>query len=222
VILTGLAAAAFYHPPYALVRPGQVIDVTHDIEISGVPVHAPHGRYLLVTVRAARPSLLSLAVSALRGRESVERVRHPTPGAAAQARDILDAEFSASQRDAATAAAEALGVPGASSGTVPFTVHFRHHDVVGPSAGLVYALAIDDLLSGADFAHGRTIAATGEIDGHGDVGSVSYVGEKAIGARLAGADLLLTPSSQAHQADTALAVLGVSSLEDAVAQLSRS
>jgi PDZ domain-containing protein len=93
---------------------------------------------------------------------------------------------------------------------------------VGPSAGLVYALAIDDLLSGTDFAHGRVIAATGEIDGHGDVGSVSYVHEKAIGSRLAGADLLLTPSSEAHQADTALAVLGVSSLDDAVTQLSRS
>jgi len=222
VLLAAVTAAAFYHPPYAVIRPGPVVDVTRDIEIAGVPVHAPHGRYLLVTVRAQRASLLTLAGVALRGGASFERVRRPTPSAAVEARHRVDAEFAQSQKDAVIAAATALGIPGAASGRLPFTVRFGQHDVVGPSAGLVYALAIDDLLSGADFAHGRVIAATGEIDGAGDVGSVGYVHAKALGARQAGARLLLTPTSDAYQVDGAMPVFGVSSLADAVDQLSRS
>ena len=99
-------------------------------------------------------------------------------------------------------------------------MRFRSRDVVGPSAGLVYALAIDDLLSGADHARGRVIAATGEITPSGDVGPVAYVHEKAVGARRAGAQVLLAPTSSAYEGrDAGVPVVGVSSIQEALARL---
>jgi PDZ domain-containing protein len=220
VLATALAAGALYHPPYGVVRPGPVIDVSHDVEISGAAVHPVHGRYLLLTVRAERPSLLGLGLVALQGGRTIERVDRPTTGSASDLRHRLDAEFAQSQRDAVKAAAVALGVPGAASGRVPFTVRFRHHNVVGPSGGLIYALAIDDLLSAADEARGRVIAATGALDPAGDVLPVGYVAEKASAARSAGAQVLLTPTPEAYEADgMGVPVTGVSSVADALGRL---
>jgi Lon-like protease len=214
-----LGAAALYHPPFAIVRPGPVIDVSHDIVVSGVPVHAPHGRYLLITVRADRPSLLGLAMADIRGGSTVERVNPTVPASAADVRSELHAEFAQSQRDAAAAAAATLGAPG----RLPFTVRFRHRDVVGPSAGLIYALAIEDVVSGADWAGGRVIAATGEVDAGGHVEPVGYVGVKAIGARRAGAQLLLMPASDAGEAAGAgIPVVPVSSVAEAISRLAAS
>jgi PDZ domain-containing protein len=211
-----LGAAALYHPPFAIVRPGPVIDVSHDVVVSGVPAHAPHGRYLLLTVRANRPSLLGLAVADIGGGRTIERVKQTVPATAADLRRELYAEFAQSQRDATAAAAATLGAPG----RLPFTVRFRHRDVVGPSAGLIYALAIDDLVSGTDWAGGRVIAATGEVDGSGRVKPVAYVGLKAIGARRAGAQLLLTPVSNAGEAaGVGIPVIPVSSVTEAISRL---
>jgi PDZ domain-containing protein len=211
-----LGAAALYHPPFAIVRPGPVIDVSHDLVVSGVPVHAPHGRYLLLTVRAERPSLLGLAVADIRGGRTVERVKETVPATTADVRRELYAEFAQSQRDAVAAAAASLGGPA----RLPFTVRFRHRDVVGPSAGLIYALAIEDMVSGANWAGGRVIAATGEVDGGGHIKPVAYVGLKAIGARRAGAQLLLTPASNAGDASSAgIPVIPVSSVAEAIARL---
>src|SRR5204863_3784497 len=59
----GVAVAAAYHPPVAVVAPGPVFDAGHDITITGVPSSAPHGRYLVTTVRISRPSLLGLGLA---------------------------------------------------------------------------------------------------------------------------------------------------------------
>ena len=223
-ILTVLAAgAALYHPPYGVIRPGPVIDVSHDIVISGARVHQPHGRYLLLTVRADRPSLFGLAMAAVHGGRPIERVDRTAPRTAAQRLRQLDEQFAQSQRDAAAAAAAVLGIHGSEPGRLPFTVEFRHRNVVGPSGGLIYALAIEDLLSGDDRASGRVIAATGEVNAAGDVEPVAYVNEKAIGARHAGAQLLLTPTSEAYEAVGAgVPVIGVSSIKEALSRLADS
>ena len=223
VLAVFAAGAALYHPPYGVISPGPVIDVSHDITIAGAPVHPPHGRYLLLTVRAQRPSLLGLAVAAAHGGRPIERIDHTTPGTAALRQRRLDDEFARSQRDAASAAAAVLGIRASASGRLPFTVEFRHRDVVGPSGGLIYALAIEDLLSGDDPARGRVIAATGEVNAAGDVAPVGFVKEKAMGARDAGAQLLLTPTSEAYEAVGAgLPVTGVSSVKEALSRLAES
>jgi PDZ domain-containing protein len=79
---------------------------------------------------------------------------------------------------------------------LPFAITFKHHDLGGPSAGLVYALAISDMLDTGDFAHGRTVAATGTIDIDGHIGDVGYVTMKALAARSGRALVFLAPAGQ--------------------------
>jgi PDZ domain-containing protein len=127
------------------------------------------------------------------------------------------AAFDDSRTAAAAAAARSAGLRG-----VPFDVRFRGRDIVGPSAGLAYALLIDDLLRPADVANGRAVAATGTIDDTGTVGVVGSVAEKLVGARRAHASLMILPIDQLGQAsDARIAVMGVTSLNDALAALTR-
>ena len=195
-----------------------MIDISHDVAVFGVPAHPPRGRYLLLTVRAERPPLFGLAKAALWGEGRIVHVEGARSGTAARVRNRLGAEFTQSQQNATTAAAAAFGIARANQSSL--RVSFRHRDIVGPSAGLIYALAIDDLLSHTDRAHGRVIAATGEVGADGAVMSVSFVREKAVAARRAGAQLLLAPVSQADQAaDLGLPVIGVSSVQEALDKL---
>ena len=215
------AVATLYHPPIEVVVPGPVFDISRDITISGVPVHQPRGRYLLITVRSARPTLLGIGRAVLHGNRKVQRVR-PGPSGL-NARDVhkeLAAQFAQSRVFAARAAARAAGLPIGSNGRLPFEIRFRARDVVGPSGGLIYALAIEDMLSDTDRAHGRVIAATGEIDSRGLVSVVGYPNEKAESAHDAGAQLLLVPRDQVDEATGhGVPVEGVASLQQARADL---
>jgi len=222
VLASAALAASMYHPPLAVVSPGPVVDISHDIAISGVPAHPARGRYLLVTVRMHRSSLLGVVLTKLRGGHSVVPVADATAPEAARTRRRVADQFGQSQADAAAAAARALGMPVTAAGDAPFSVRFRQRPVVGPSGGLVYALAIVDMLSPADRAHGRAIAASGEVDRLGDVKPVGYVGEKADAGRAARADLLLVPEAEADDAlERGIPADGVRSLTEALSTLAR-
>jgi PDZ domain-containing protein len=130
-----------------------------------------------------------------------------------------------SRRLARLAGGVGIGIAAETSGLkadLPFTVHFRPHpDVGGPSAGLVYALAVADRLAAADYARGRTVAATGEMDPDGRVGPVGGVREKAVAVQRAHADLFLVPASEVNDARRhGLRVAGVDTIERALAVLS--
>jgi PDZ domain-containing protein len=119
-----------------------------------------------------------------------------------------------------------LGIAGDTRGLkidLPFEVSFADRpEVGGPSAGLVHALAIADLLDQADHAGGQTVAATGTIDVDGNVGPVGGVPEKAITVKDAGADLFLVPQDEVDEARHVedLPVRGVERLEEALRVLS--
>ena len=103
---------------------------------------------------------------------------------------------------------------------LPFDIHFRSRHVVGPSAGLAYALAVADMLRPSDRGRGRTIAVSGEIDPDGRVMPVAYLPEKAAAAHRAGARLFVVPGSQAYAAEGhGMTVVGVSSLDEALNDL---
>ena len=103
---------------------------------------------------------------------------------------------------------------------LPFDIHFRDRRVVGPSAGLAYALAVADMLNPQDLGRGRRIAATGEIGPDGGVMPVAYLQEKAAAGHRAGARLFVVPGAQAYAAaGHGMTVDGVSSLDEAVAAL---
>jgi PDZ domain-containing protein len=103
---------------------------------------------------------------------------------------------------------------------LPFEISFTDRDIGGPSAGLVYALAIADLLDEADLANGRSIAATGTIDLNGQVGRVGGLEQKAIGAKDGKAEIFLLPSQDEDSGKIdGLIVIGVESLIEALEAL---
>jgi len=76
---------------------------------------------------------------------------------------------------------------------LPFPVKINPGAVVGPSAGLAFALEIMEKV-GRNVDRGRKIAATGELELNGAVLPIGGVKQKTIEARNAGADLMLVPA----------------------------
>ena len=99
-------------------------------------------------------------------------------------------------------------------------VTFTLKGVGGPSAGLAFALQI--YTAGKAYANlrGLRVAATGTIDMDGRVGPIGGAGEKAVGARRAGADLMLVPADNAAEARAAhvpgLRIVAVRTFDDAL------
>lgn len=105
---------------------------------------------------------------------------------------------------------------------LPFDVTIRSGDVGGPSAGLMWALALVDLLGPGDLVDGRTVAGTGEIDITGQVYAVGGVGHKVVAAARAGADLFLVPvdnMTEARAAGADIRLVAVGTVDDALRAL---
>ena len=85
----------------------------------------------------------------------------------------------------------------------PRKVTFDLSGVGGPSAGLAFALQIYSAGKGYADLGGQRVAATGTLDLNGAVGPIGGVGEKAAGARRAGATLFLVPAENAAEARAA-------------------
>lgn len=106
--------------------------------------------------------------------------------------------------------------------TLPLAVDIESLGIGGPSAGLMYALGIVELLDSSDMTKGRTIAGTGAIRLDGVVEQVGGVRQKVTAARGAGAELFIVPLPElADACDVAgdMPVLGVQTLKDAVSAL---
>jgi PDZ domain-containing protein len=106
---------------------------------------------------------------------------------------------------------------------LPFAVDVDQGQIGGPSAGLMLALTVYDLVDPGDLARGRTIAGTGTIDISGRVGPVGGVAQKVAAAEQAGAEVFLAPTAEAAEArkaaGTRLKVTSVQTMDDAVAAL---
>ena len=76
----------------------------------------------------------------------------------------------------------------------PFTVSVGIDDGIGgPSAGLMFALAIYDTLTPGNLTGGRDVAGTGTITDTGQVGAIGGIQQKIVGAQRDGATLFLVP-----------------------------
>ncbi|HVV14439.1 MAG TPA: PDZ domain-containing protein [Amycolatopsis sp.] len=106
---------------------------------------------------------------------------------------------------------------------VPFDVKVSLQDVGGPSAGLMFALAIVDRLTPGEMVNGEHVAGTGEIDEKGNVGPIGGISFKVVGAREAGATVFLTPSANCAEAAAAapsgLKLVKVDNLDSALTAL---
>jgi PDZ domain-containing protein len=92
----------------------------------------------------------------------------------------------------------------------------------GPSAGLVFALAIYDKITDGPLLAGRRIAGTGSITPNGDVGAIGGIQEKIAGAEKAGATVFLVPASNCGDLaglHSKLTLVKVSTLREAISAI---
>ena len=91
-----------------------------------------------------------------------------------------------------------LGITVESAGLdykLPFPVKIVPQKIVGgPSAGLIFTLAVYDALTPGDLTGGRKIAGTGTINLDGAVGPIGGVEQKVAAAENAGATYFLSPA----------------------------
>ena len=95
-------------------------------------------------------------------------------------------------------------------------------EIGGPSAGLIFALAIYDRLTPAPLVDGRHVAGTGEIDVDGNVGAIGGINQKIVGAEKAGATIFLVPAANCTDVATGvtdLRLVKVDTLETAISAL---
>ena len=102
----------------------------------------------------------------------------------------------------------------------PVKVNFALDGIGGPSAGMIFALAIYDEMTPGDLTGGKKIAGTGTIDEQGTVGPIGGIRQKMIGARSDGAEYFLAPSANCDEVPghipEGLQVVKIDTLSDAI------
>lgn len=73
-------------------------------------------------------------------------------------------------------------------------------NIGGPSAGMMFAIGIYDVLTPGSLTEGRSIAGTGEIDAEGNVIPIGGVTQKIAAAERDGAELFLVPADNCEAA----------------------
>lgn len=101
-----------------------------------------------------------------------------------------------------------------------FPVDIESANLGGPSAGMMYTLAIIDKLSDGDLTNGHLVAGTGTVDPEGNIGPIGGVRQKVVAAQAAGATLMLVPEANYPDALTAprdkMRLVSVRTLDEAL------
>jgi Lon-like protease len=105
----------------------------------------------------------------------------------------------------------------------PFDISIQSGDVGGPSAGLMYALGLYELMTPGDLTAGRIVAGTGTIDTDGRVGPIGGIADKVVAARESGASLFLAPQGNIGELEGVdaggMEIVSVGTFEDALRAL---
>jgi PDZ domain-containing protein len=113
-----------------------------------------------------------------------------------------------------------LGVVVEQKQPTPFTVKFDLDRIGGPSAGMMFTLAVIDKLTPEDLTGGLRIAGTGTIDDEGNVGQIGGIPLKMLGAKRDRATIFLTPASNCAEAldnpVPGLKLIRVATIDDAL------
>lgn len=116
-----------------------------------------------------------------------------------------------------------LGVTMTSEPAGEITVDYNFNDIGGPSAGMIFSLAVIDKLSPGELNHGKHVAGTGTIAEDGRVGPIGGITHKIEGARDSGAELFLAPEKNCKEASKVdagdMVVASVATLDDAIAAM---
>ncbi|MDE9365860.1 PDZ domain-containing protein [Luteipulveratus sp. YIM 133132] len=92
-----------------------------------------------------------------------------------------------------------IGITLAPKFDFPVEIKVNAGDVGGPSAGLMFSLAIYDKLTPGPLTAGKEFAGTGTIDTDGTVGPIGGIRQKLVGARDDGADFFLAPKDNCNE-----------------------
>ncbi|MFV0435698.1 MAG: PDZ domain-containing protein [Leucobacter sp.] len=113
-----------------------------------------------------------------------------------------------------------LGVVVSSNYVLPAEVDINLSEIGGPSAGLVFSLAIYDKLTPEPLLNGLTVSGTGTIADTGEVGAIGGLAQKMWAAARADSDLFLMPLDNCadvpQQIPGDLTVAPVASLDEAI------
>ncbi|WP_227996200.1 YlbL family protein [Nocardia australiensis] len=116
-----------------------------------------------------------------------------------------------------------LGLTPTEGARPPMAVTFNLADIGGPSAGLMFSLALIDKLSPGELNGGKFVAGTGTIDQDGKVGPIGGIQYKMMAARDAGAETFMVPAANCNEAKQrtpdGLHLVKVENLDDAVRSL---
>jgi PDZ domain-containing protein len=114
-----------------------------------------------------------------------------------------------------------IGVASENRIALPVKISINPGNIGGPSAGLMFSLAIIQQLQHRDLARGCKVAGTGEIDWNGHVLPIGGARQKVVAAENAGAKYFLVPNTPdnvgpARAGAHSIKVVPVSSLRQAL------
>ena len=184
--------------------------------IPGTPAvgHLRHGD-VITAVDGQKVTCTSTAASMIRERKAGQRVMLTVR------RD--GALHTVALRTASYQGRPIIGVNVVESFKFPFTMKINIGNVGGPSAGMMFALAIIDKLTPANLTGGKFIAGTGEIEVSGKVDPIGGIQQKMAAARAAGATVFLAPAGNCQDTSgsvpAGLRVVKVGTLRGAIAAL---
>lgn len=105
----------------------------------------------------------------------------------------------------------------------PFDVSIQvDPSIGGPSAGLMFSLAVYDTLTRGSLTDGEIIAGTGELDDDGKVGPIGGIEQKIAGAEDADAELFFVPEANCDDVeglDTDLTLVKATTMHQALEAL---
>ncbi|WP_392542842.1 PDZ domain-containing protein [Oryzobacter telluris] len=110
-----------------------------------------------------------------------------------------DREQTLTARTAAAQGRTVMGVGLSIDYDLPVDVTLNTGSVGGPSAGLMFSLAIYDVLTPGGLTGGKDVAGTGTMQDDGTVGPIGGIRQKLVGARTEGADYFLAPADNCDE-----------------------
>lgn len=229
--------AAFLSPlQYVAIAPGtpqgifpEIVKVDSKGGVVGFPTD---GQFYLLTILVTSPGSYLSGVEGIYRWVRTDQVLIPSsvvypPGITFEEEDKLSkAEMKGSQDFARTAALNYLMQNYPDGGYEKVNQKDILIDVKntgGPSGGMIFTLAVIELLTKENLLNGRSVAGTGTVRKDGTVGGIGGIQEKLVAAKRAGVDLFLAPQANCSELSSipeGITVVAIGTIEEAVATLS--
>ncbi|TDD95395.1 PDZ domain-containing protein [Jiangella asiatica] len=180
-------------PADGVLEPGDVV-----VSVDGAPIATPQD--VVDAVTAHEPGETVVFVVEREGQELTQRI-----------------ETTAAEDDGRAL----VGFQPVSGFDIPIDIEIGIDERIGgPSAGMIFAVAIYDTLTEGALLDGRHFAGTGEISPDGEVGPIGGIQQKIAAANHDGAELFLAPVDNCDEAaggnNGDMLVVPVETLDDAI------